>query len=577
MAWSENSNYKNPDITGLVDNVKRMMGVDSGAAGRRSSTMGNILTGAKTEGQQLKNIGQQNKNVQLKAIADLVKRFMFNPELSDEQQFGRVGSKSSGDLATYLEGEALLGGKKTLQGLDIDKEQTIKKIRDAMAGHQQRDPNSFETGEGRAKGLGDQQRKDDINLDSQARLYKLLTGVGGSPTDALAMTSAGGDQKRRGDAKLKATQVAHEETKNRVAGEIGQKKTDKIDEEIREVSERILNKFSLNETQKMEIRNRVLNDIAKLDQTILTEKKRRALIEEKMKTEAEKLTGEKALTSKRTIESASALKKHWNLAKELYLKAQKQKAEIEKLKTQNQTAEIKLSIAQKTKEYKITKARAESEEAKSKATTAESKQEMTSMDLAGYKEKLKNLKEQREDLLAKGKILLENAKTDKQRKELDLEIQKELRPLEKEIKELAIEMADVNIRSKSRESLTKTKSPPEVGREKQLKLEQIEAKKRSNSGSGGDAAMEATINKLTGGGAGGQDGVVPPASKLKSMPPDPEAKSVLNELLAVPPEQLLGWADEDIEKAVAMIQQKFPNMHPERIKRLIGIQQNRSK
>ena len=297
----------------------------------------------------------------------------------------------------------------------------------------------------------------------------------------------------------------------------------------------------------MEIRNRVLNDIAKLDQTILTEKKRRALIEEKMKTEAEKLTGEKALTSKRTTESASALKKHWNLAKELYLKAQKQKAEIEKLKTQNQTAEIKLSIAQKTKEYKITKARAESEEAKSKATTAESKQEMTSMDLAGYKEKLKNLKEQREDLLAKGKILLENAKTEKQRKELDLEIQKESRPLEKEIKELAIEMADVNIRSKSRESLTKTKSPSEVEREKQLKLEQIEAKKRTGTGSGtGSTTTEEMIKAR-------------------------------NELLAVPPEQLLGWADEDIEKAVAMIQQKFPNMHPERIKRLIGIQQNRSK
>ena len=347
--WSENTKYNNPDIGGLVNNVKRMMGVDSGAAGRRSRTMQDILTGSKTEGQQLKNIGQQDKNVQLRAIAEIVKKYMLDPDLSTDQQFGRVGAKSSGDLASYLEGETLLGGKKTLQELDIDKEQTIKRIRDAIAGHQQRDPDSFETGEGMAKGLRDQQRKDDLTLDSQARLHKLLTGIGGSPTDALAMTSAGGDQKRRGDARLKEAQITHEETKNRVADELGKKKADKIDEEIREVSERILNKKGLNETQKMEIRNRVLNDIAKLDQTILTEKKRRALIEEKMKTEAEKLTGEKALTSKRTIESASALKKHWNLAKELYLKAKKQKAEIKKLETQNQTVEIKLLIAQKTK------------------------------------------------------------------------------------------------------------------------------------------------------------------------------------------------------------------------------------
>ena len=37
--WSENYKYNNPDIGGLVDNVKRMMGVDSGAAGRRSRNM----------------------------------------------------------------------------------------------------------------------------------------------------------------------------------------------------------------------------------------------------------------------------------------------------------------------------------------------------------------------------------------------------------------------------------------------------------------------------------------------------------------------------------------------------------
>lgn len=61
--WSENYKYKNPDITGIANNLSRIMGIDSGAAGRRSRTMSDILTGAKTEGQQLKNIGLNNKNL----------------------------------------------------------------------------------------------------------------------------------------------------------------------------------------------------------------------------------------------------------------------------------------------------------------------------------------------------------------------------------------------------------------------------------------------------------------------------------------------------------------------------------
>ena len=60
--WSENYKYKNPDITDIANNVSRIMGIDSGASGRRRDTMGNILTGAKTEGQQLKNIMLANKN-----------------------------------------------------------------------------------------------------------------------------------------------------------------------------------------------------------------------------------------------------------------------------------------------------------------------------------------------------------------------------------------------------------------------------------------------------------------------------------------------------------------------------------
>jgi len=91
MAFSENYKYKNPDVTGLVDNVKRMMGIDSGAAGRRSRNMSDFLTGAKTE-------GQLNKNVKSAALAELIKRFQADPTLSDKEKYSMFSGTGSGDI-----------------------------------------------------------------------------------------------------------------------------------------------------------------------------------------------------------------------------------------------------------------------------------------------------------------------------------------------------------------------------------------------------------------------------------------------------------------------------------------------
>ena len=93
MAWSENYKYKNPDITGLVDNVKKMMGVDSGAGGRRSRTMQDILTGSKTEGQQL-------KNQKLDMVTQLAKRIFEDSGLSRDNKYSQLIATGSGDYET---------------------------------------------------------------------------------------------------------------------------------------------------------------------------------------------------------------------------------------------------------------------------------------------------------------------------------------------------------------------------------------------------------------------------------------------------------------------------------------------
>ena len=91
--WSENYKFKNPDITEIADNVSRIMGIDSGASGRRRDTMGNILTGAKTE-------GQIAKNVKLNAIAELAKRIFADSELTRDDKYSQLISKGNGDYQT---------------------------------------------------------------------------------------------------------------------------------------------------------------------------------------------------------------------------------------------------------------------------------------------------------------------------------------------------------------------------------------------------------------------------------------------------------------------------------------------
>ena len=92
MAWSENYKYKNPDITEIANNVSRIMGIDSGAAGRRRDTMGNILTGAKTEGQQLKNTLLDMERVAKSDYAD-------QPNLSPTEILAGIIAKNPYNLA----------------------------------------------------------------------------------------------------------------------------------------------------------------------------------------------------------------------------------------------------------------------------------------------------------------------------------------------------------------------------------------------------------------------------------------------------------------------------------------------
>ena len=592
--WSENYKYNNPDIGGLVDNVKRMMGVDSGAAGRRSRNMSDFLTGAKTEGQQLKNIMLGNKNQAFtQGINDPTLQKMFGKILGT--LLSNPGSASS--LATAYGTGQNYQGKLDEQAAKVLAQQQIAKQEEQKAGigglreglakqiaamglpvnigdYDRSNPNEMR---GYSNAL-DKQRIDSETLEALAQRF----GVLGDKPHTTTTDVAGSKGER-----ITTSKVNLFEARTTAAKNLGVANVELANKRTSEVIERMGLAGKLNAEKIKEIQDRVLINWNQGFQKAKTAKKRRELLEQEIKTEIQKTLGAKETVKKKVAETSIAEKEADFKGGELYRLERKQWEELEKLKLQVKKeknlvkkAELSAELAEKTQQHKITKAKAEKEEAESQALTAKSKQEMTSMDLAGYKEKLKNLKDQREDLLAKGKILLENAKTDKERKQLGLEIQKELRPLEKEIKELAIEMADVNIRSKSRESLTKTPSPSEEERAKQLKLEQIKAKKRSNSGSGTGTTTEelikARMGVTNGEGTSTTGGLPVPVSK-KGMPPDPEAKAIFDDLMStVDPAVLKSWTPEEIDSAVILVKQNFPNMDEGRIRNLIKTAQRRS-
>ncbi len=557
---SQNRLWRNPEFEPIFEDVKRIMGIDKGAGARRSNTMRDILTTTKTQ-------GEMAKNVPLNYLADLARKIMGTEGYSTDQKYGRLKSTGGGDLAKYLEGEALLPGKKELQGYDIDREKMIAGIANAMRDHKQRDPASFDTGEGKAKGLRDQQRKDDILLDQHARLYKLLTGTGGSPTTALDMTGERGKKKFQGEERRKDNEsIAREKltlTKIKYRELVGDKEVQKVEKEIDKIEKEMGLKEKLNTAQLMEIKNRVLNNVAELDQKILTEKgkrltevERRKLIKEKMKVEAKALEkeGYKASTAKKEDEAKGG---------ELYLRKRQQEEKLEQLKSAarkekdlEKKAKINAEIAEETKQYKITLEKLKTSKATTEDTTATEK-------LNQLKEKYETDKKILEQKLAK-------AQDDASRSK----IQKEIEEKTKEFQIRKAELEGVKLSTEIMKNMRNTPSPSEMDRNRRFKEAQISAKNRT--GTSGVDNVGDFINKTLGKGNATTPTTTASPSP-KGMSPDPIAVEIFDRLMTtVEPEVLKSWTPEEVDKAVAMIQEQHPKMDEIRIRRLIQTAQRRS-
>ena len=570
---SNNEYYRSADITRPVENIKKILGLSGTADSDYLTGLGKV---SRLEGTEMDN---RKKQGLWKALTDAT----GVEGLTLDQILMRHLGKDASDFQGAITGEKEQPFRVDIQrqkakgaGSKAGVEGILAGLAEQIAKHGMRpDPAEFEGGP-----AGGRHLYDDAIAGAAANFEDIVRKYGaikGGSSRGQHKTAAQAEALFKSDIEVEDTQKQYNIARTRVAEKIGEAKT--------KLAEERTNKVISDMNIGLDIAHEKINNLRQvgLDAALIAQqrglnlKETNALIKKNVEIAAEKLKGAKADTSKKTTQASSELKKYWALAGELYRKAEKQKAEIRKLKQQTATAESNRRVAELTEAYRVTIKKAQAAQAKSKASTADSKKQMASMDLQGYQEKLKTLKAIREKKLEEGKQRLANAKTEGERKKLDIEIKKELRPLDKQIKDLAIEMADVNIRSKSRESLMKTSSPAQMEREKQLKLEQIKAKQRSNSGSGtsGLSIDQLIDQQLKGGGTSTTRGL-PPAKTKKSMPPDPAAKAIFDNLMSVDPQVLKTWTPEEIDSAVAMAKQQFPNMKEARIRRLIQTAQRRS-
>ena len=299
MAWSENYKYKNPDITGLVDNVKKMMGVDSGAGGRRSRNMSDYLTGAKTE-------GQLSKNVKFKALADLIERFQLDPSLSDKEKFSMFSCTGSGDIETgYTKRDVRPSVlRKSVAEADVAEQKAgIGGLREGLAkqiaamglpvnigDYDRGNPNEMQ---GYSNAL-DKQQIDSETLEALAQRF----GVLGDKPHTTTTDVAGSKGER-----ITTGKVGLFEARTTAAKNLGVANVELANKRTSEVIERMGLAGKLNAEKIKEIQDRVLINWNQGFQKATTAKKRRELLDQEIKTEIQKTLGAKETVAKKTIET----------------------------------------------------------------------------------------------------------------------------------------------------------------------------------------------------------------------------------------------------------------------------------
>ena len=281
---SENKYYESSDLTGLNQNLKRLLGM-SGSADR--DRLSDLRTFSLLQGTEMDN---RKKDALWNALQDSIGQ----EGLTFDQILMRNLGKSATDIQGGFTGEALLPSKKRKSELLADQEQQVvdegnlkKKLSERIANYTPFNPSApvtDDTGQTRDQ------------YDRDVRNFLVLSGL--QPGINLDTT---GERARLRD-RLKTQESESELAKDTSVIDLNKAKEEGYKnvsaEKVKKIQADVNSITTLTAARKKEIINRVLNNIAKLDQTILTEKSKRKLLDEKIKTEIQKELTETERTGK---------------------------------------------------------------------------------------------------------------------------------------------------------------------------------------------------------------------------------------------------------------------------------------
>ena len=534
---SQNRLWRNPEFEPIFEDVKRIMGIDKGAGARRSQTMGNILTGARTKGVLADNVKKE-------ALAEMVRRFQGDPNISDKEKYSLFNVKDALDAEKSFTERGVRPS--TIRTSEAGASEAEFK-RDLAGGKAKRD-NMITTIQENLL------NRTDVNSPEYKSMSKILAILRKEGVDSLA-------------GNLERVDYATDEAKSKA----GKAKTS-WGIELGKLN--FLPKKQAAELTKIEKETKVQEEKIRTEEgRQLTEKGKQELNQARVNQIKDlkkfKIILEKAKIKAQEMENTALVQKLKTEQQEIDLKI---KVQEEKLKT----AESKTRVAEETEPELIKQEKLKTKKGETDLTESGAKAKIALNDLKDYPAKLKFLQNKRKNIIKKGDIDIKNAETEGEKKRIALEVAEKTKQNDLDISDLNKQKAELEVRDKESviyQRMMKTPSPADLDRKRKLKEAQIADK----TGTSGGVNLDAEILKRTGQSNTTTTPTTTASPPPKGMSPDPIAVEIFDRLMTtVEPEVLKSWTPEEVDKAVAMIQEQHPKMDEIRIRRLIQTAQRRS-
>ena len=513
---SRHDNKYYGQLSDITDNLAEAMGMKGNAD---SNYMTNLNKMAILEGNTMDNRKKQG-------LWDALQSSTGQEGLSLDQILMRHLGKNSTDFQGGLEGETLLPGKEKLQQQKIDSGALKRSLEDALAyNNKPVDPRAFETGDAWVKDFASKQQgaNDQAFSRNMRTLLALNNNQPGVNLDPTGSRGAASDilskMESLAEVEKKGSYTDWNKERKKYVGILGEINVKLVEGKIDSLK-------TLTDERKKDIRNKILDRIARLDQEILTSKKGRKkldaeidvmvekLLTQEEKTENEWYRGENIQTDTELTEANIEVSEEKKEGEEHSTKKKEYQKKGEKLKFDALPDDLKADLEIKKKQ--VEKLDADISKIKQLERTA------LTIELLNRAKRLRTHNLQEID-----KILLPYKKNN----------------LEDQNRKFNAEIASL---------LKKMKSPTQVALGDTHKKVQIEKIKGSGGKGPYDPSATRTPREEESSNTGGK--------KKKTGWEDPVATGIFNKLMTtVDPQVLTTWTEEETSAAVASIQQELKN------------------